>query len=191
MGFFETGHFSFGQYDFDKFYAEVATNIPQGTGPEVHVINNGTEPTPAGTPSLDQESDLDFEVAIPIIYPQGTILYQLGNTPPANSSKHYDVFDDFLDALAGPFCNDHDAAGKGRVCNEFKPPNVLSVSYAGAEKPYLARFYKVSYARYIVCSQTQNRRRRRKLTQSVCAAPMHRVDEIGSPGHLRLFWKRR
>ena len=50
------------------------SNIPQGTHPTLDSVDGATAPNPVA--EAGAESDLDFELAYPIIYPQGTVLFQ-------------------------------------------------------------------------------------------------------------------
>lgn len=94
------------------------------------------------------ESDLDFELSFPIIYPQGITLYQADDAYYANSSSSggYGIFNTFLDAIDGSYCTycaygecgddpaldpiypDPRPGGfKGRLeCGVYKPVSVLS-----------------------------------------------------------------
>ena len=95
LGIFESGD-TYDQADLNSFFAEYATNIPQGTGPKVNEIDGAVAPVPAS--SAGGESLLDFCVAYPIIYPQGTTLFQ---TDDANQGQKVGFFQDFLDAIDG------------------------------------------------------------------------------------------
>lgn len=143
MGIFETVDNVYSQDDLDQFYSEAPANVPKGTGPKINLINNATAPYPSSQAGV--ESDLDFEMAIPIIYPQKSTLYQVSYLPPKNSSQYYDVFNDFLDAFSGPYCQDDGDSGSGKDCNELAPPAVISISWGSAEDPSQTQFNQVRF----------------------------------------------
>ncbi|KAL6864652.1 subtilisin-like protein [Trichoderma novae-zelandiae] len=137
LGIFETED-TYAQQDLTLFWENFATNIPSSTGPKVDGIDGATAPT---SPSrAGGESDLDFEIAIPIIYPQTTVLYQA-------AVKNDDIFNTFLDAIDGTYCTFSDDGETGddptvdgttrnEQCGAFKPTNVISFSYGTAEADY-------------------------------------------------------
>lgn len=49
--------------------------VPVGTGPELRSVDGATAPIPIIF-QAGPESDLDFEISYPILYPQGTKLFQ-------------------------------------------------------------------------------------------------------------------
>ena len=125
MGIFESLGDVYAQEDLDQFFQLAAPEIPQGTGPQLDLINGATAPN-----SQDEaggESDLDFQIAYPIIYPQGTVLFQVSD------NTQSDIFNDFLDAIDGPFCNSDDEKTPGNMCGTFDPTSVISISYGGDE----------------------------------------------------------
>ncbi|RFU77057.1 peptidase s8 s53, subtilisin kexin sedolisin [Trichoderma arundinaceum] len=137
LGIFETED-TYAQQDLTQFWKSFATNIPSNTGPKVDGIDGATAPTSPG--NAGGESDLDFEIAIPIIYPQTTVLYQA-------AIKNDDIFNTFLDAIDGSYCtfSDHGETGddptidgttRNEQCGAFKPTNVISFSYGTAEADY-------------------------------------------------------
>ncbi|KAK5995211.1 Tripeptidyl-peptidase sed1 [Cladobotryum mycophilum] len=128
----------YSQIDLDSFYSQYARNIPAGTGPKVNAIDGATAPTTPSNAGI--ESDLDFEMAIPIIYPQKTELFQ-------TYTNGHGIFNRFLDAVDGAYCTSSaygetgdDPGVDGRINNEqcgtFKPSNVISFSYGAAEADY-------------------------------------------------------
>ncbi|EXV06545.1 peptidase S53 family protein [Metarhizium robertsii] len=141
LGIFETEGDVYSQEDLNQFYAAAAPGIPKGTGPIIHLINGATAPNPPS--SAGTESDLDFEIAIPIIYPQKTSLYQIQYPGNAGYKNFNYIFNDFLDAFSGPYCHDNGDEGSGKECNDLTPPNVLSVSWGDSEDPSLVSFHKV------------------------------------------------
>jgi tripeptidyl-peptidase-1 len=89
MGIFEADD-AYAQEDLDAFWANIYPAIPQGTGPKLDSIDGGVAPVAQVNAGL--ESSLDFQVAYPLLWPQETILYQVGLTATFNS---------FFDALDG------------------------------------------------------------------------------------------
>lgn len=78
------------------------SHIPSGTGPTIHGIDGGAIPalTAAGP-----ESDLDFQVSYPLIYPQGTILFQSDDQFYESNYTYQGFLNTFLDALDGSYCS--------------------------------------------------------------------------------------
>lgn len=145
LGIFETED-TYAQQDLTSFWKAFATNIPSNTGPKVDAIDGATAPTSVG--NAGGESDLDFEIAIPIIYPQTTVLYQA-------AVKNDDIFNTFLDAIDGSYCTFSDDGETGddptvdgttrnEMCGTFKPTNVISFSYGTAEADYPTYYLEVS-----------------------------------------------
>ncbi|OAA74179.1 alkaline serine protease AorO [Cordyceps fumosorosea ARSEF 2679] len=117
----------YAQEDLDQFFAAMTPSIPKGTGPIVHNLNGANAPANPG--ESGGESTLDFDMAIPIIYPQKTSLYQMGDVGKDN-------FDTFVDAFVGPYCKDNGDDGNSQIeCNDLKQPNAVSISWGGTEDP--------------------------------------------------------
>ncbi|KAK2603824.1 hypothetical protein QQS21_004026 [Conoideocrella luteorostrata] len=138
MGIFELQEDVYSQDDLDDFFSNYATNIPGGTGPKIDLIDGAHAPVDQS--SAGGESDLDFEIAIPIIYPQETELYE-------TVARNQDIFNTFLDAVDGSYCtsSSHGETGDDPVvdgktpnemCGTFTPANVISFSYGTAEADY-------------------------------------------------------
>lgn len=89
MGIFEC-YDAYDQPDLDAFWASYYPAIKKGTGPKLASIDGGQ--APVAQVNAGEESILDFEIAYPLLWPQGTVLYQIGLTSTFNS---------FLDALDG------------------------------------------------------------------------------------------
>ncbi|KAH9219932.1 protease S8 tripeptidyl peptidase I [Leptodontidium sp. 2 PMI_412] len=138
MGIFEAGDV-YSQADLDMFFKDHYPAIPKKTAPKKQLINGAITPVVQSEAGL--ESDLDFQVAYPLLWPQQTVLYQLGDESSFNT---------FLDALDGSYCKYEAFGQKGddpnfdptypneayagrRMCGRFKPTNVISVSYGGSE----------------------------------------------------------
>lgn len=127
MGIFETIGDVYSQEDLDLFFKSAAPWIPQGTGPNLDLINGATAPNPPET--AGGESNLDFDMAYPIVYPQTTTLFQV------DSQDFSDAFGDWLAAIDSDYCpidpywNNHD------MCGTYDPTNVFSISYGSYEDP--------------------------------------------------------
>lgn len=100
MGIFEEGDY-YAQEDLNLFFANFTPNIPQGTHPTPAFIDGAEAPVPVA--DAGGESDLDFELAYPLLYPQDIMLYQTDDyfyaTNPNSTSTG--GFNTFLDALDG------------------------------------------------------------------------------------------
>nr|POE79437.1 tripeptidyl-peptidase sed1 [Quercus suber] len=126
LGIFEDLGDVYSQTDLNLFFATLAPQIPQGTHPKLDSIDGAVAPNPVT--SAGAESDLDFQISYPIIYPQGSILFQTDD-PVYEANYTFEGFlNNFLDAIDG-------AGGyKGqKQCGVYKPTNVVSISYGGAE----------------------------------------------------------
>ena len=76
MGMFETQSDAYSQEDFDQFYREMKlVDIPQGFGPKTVSVNGGIAPAPQQQAGV--ESDLDMQIAQPLIFPQTITNYQV------------------------------------------------------------------------------------------------------------------
>lgn len=127
-----------------------SSKIPIGTSPTLKGVDGASAPAPVE--SAGAESDLDFQIAYPIIWPQNTILFQ---TDDANYEANYTYegfLNNFLDAIDGSYCtfSDYGITGntvddpsypdpaangyKGSLqCGVYEPTNVISISYGGDE----------------------------------------------------------
>lgn len=74
LGIFESIADVYDQTDLNSFFASLAPQIPNNTAPTLDSVDGATAPDPL--PESGAESLLDFSLAYPIIYPQGTILFQ-------------------------------------------------------------------------------------------------------------------
>lgn len=147
MGLYESDDEYHRQSDLDIFYSKYAKNIPKGTGPKIDLIDwNGKKPNADGAVG---EAALDFDMAIPIIYPQGTELYQSHDN--FDGYQQLGIFNQWLDAIDGSYCtySSHGQTGDDPVvdgttpnemCGTFKPTNVISVSYGLAEASWPAKY---------------------------------------------------
>lgn len=91
------------------------------------------------------ESDLDFQIAYPIIWPQNTVLFQSDDPVYQANYTFRGFLNTFLDAIDGSYCDEispldpsypDPAPGgyKGKLmCGVYKPTSVISISYGSAE----------------------------------------------------------
>jgi len=106
MGIFEEGDF-YSQEDLDLFFANFTPQIPQGTHPKPAFIDGAQAPVPVS--QAGGESDLDFELAYPILWPQCTVLYQTDDinyaTGVIQTSGGFNTFLDALDGVSSQNCH--------------------------------------------------------------------------------------
>ena len=111
LGIFEEGDFlSF--TDLSQFLTTFESGrIPSSTKPKIEGVDGGTAPSSQAGPGA--ESDLDFQISIPIIFPQGTVLFQTDDFPYATGQQagNNGAFNTFLDAIDGSYCT-FDAFGE-------------------------------------------------------------------------------
>lgn len=119
------------------------SEIPEGTHPVHHLINGAK--APADLVEAGPESDLDFQVSYPLIWPQNSVLFQTDDPVYQENYNFTGFLNNFLDAIDGSYCSEdepHDppypnpAKGgyKGqKQCGVYKPTNVISISYGAAE----------------------------------------------------------
>ena len=102
-----------------------AQSIPQGTGPKLEAIDGATAPDPVLEAGV--ESDLDFQVSYPLIYPQGAVLFQTDD-PVYEADYVYEGFlNNFLDALDGSYCSTVDSLDP-----PYPDPSNATGAYKGA-----------------------------------------------------------
>ncbi|KAJ3473869.1 hypothetical protein NLG97_g10094 [Lecanicillium saksenae] len=126
IGIWESGD-TFDQEDLDLFWKNYAKNVPAGTTPKLALINGAT--APVRQQDGGGESLLDFQIAYPIIQPQGAVLFQ--NAFLRNDFSQ--VFADYLSAIDQSFCKTDPNYNKVLMCGKYEPTNVLSISYGDAE----------------------------------------------------------
>ncbi|ATY65820.1 alkaline serine protease [Cordyceps militaris] len=133
LGIFETENDYFNQADLNEFISIADQNITTAPKPVQYLINGAT---------VDQiranaggESNLDFQMAVPIIYPQQTALYQIQYPKYGLGDFNY-IFAQFQDALTGSYCADNEDQGSGTDCNQYPVPSVFSVSWGSTEPVY-------------------------------------------------------
>ncbi|KAF4625803.1 hypothetical protein G7Y89_g12366 [Cudoniella acicularis] len=162
LGIFEEGDFYNGG-DLDQFFQTYETRIPVGTRPVSAFIDGAV----SDGNGFGGESDLDFELAYPIVYPQNITLYQTDDSYWANNFVFGSsgLFNTFLDALDGSYCTysafgetgddpnldpkypDPNGYNGTLQCGVYKPTNVISISYGFQESDlpyyYQQRFLKL------------------------------------------------
>lgn len=148
LGIFEEGDF-YAAEDLIEFFATFAPYIPPTTHPILEGIDGGFAPSVyAGG-----ESDLDFQISYPLIYPQNSVLFQTDDIFYATGIEGGGGFlNTFLDAIDGSYCT-YSAYGEtgnadidpkypdpillgyeGQLqCGVYKPTNVISISYGEQE----------------------------------------------------------
>ncbi|KAJ3559780.1 hypothetical protein NPX13_g9488 [Xylaria arbuscula] len=161
LGIFEDLDDHYSKEDLDVFFKTLYPdlNVPTGTYPEERLIDGaiGSIETPSPfAPEVGLESSLDFDSAWPLIWPQGTVLYQTDDEYYESNYTFNGFWNNFLDAIDGSYCN-YAAFGEKGNCNEpdcqdpsypdnnpggytgklqcgvYKPTNVISISYGGGE----------------------------------------------------------
>lgn len=140
MGIYESLGDVYSQEDLNNFFKNFAPWIPQGTGPNLDLINGATAPNPPE--SAGGESNLDFDMAYPIIYPQTTTLFQVA------TDAYYNIFGDWLSAIDSDYCALDPLYNKHKMCGTFEPTNVVSISYGGPEDPTHPQDAHVSFFSY-------------------------------------------
>lgn len=148
LGIFEEGDF-YAEEDLALFFATLAPNIPITTMPKLEGIDGGFAPSA----EAGGESDLDFQISYPIIYPQNSILFQTDDIFYATGIEGGGGFlNTFFDAIDGSYCTysafgetgdasidpvypDPIPAGyEGKLqCGVYKPTHVISISYGEQE----------------------------------------------------------
>jgi len=148
LGIFEEGDF-YAPEDLALFFLTFAPYIPVYTAPKLEGVDGGFAPSLyAGG-----ESDLDFQISYPLIYPQNSILFQTDDIFYASGLEGGGGFlNTFLDAIDGSYCT-YSAYGEtgnspidpvypdpnilgyqGKLqCGVYKPTNVISISYGEQE----------------------------------------------------------
>jgi tripeptidyl-peptidase-1 len=102
LGIFEDIGETFAQSTLNYFFKGFAQYVPTGTKPVIAGIDGGEKlypvtPTEAGF----SETDLDLEAAIPLIYPQGVILFQTDDKNYELNYTYDGFFNNFYDAIDG------------------------------------------------------------------------------------------
>ena len=99
-GFFEQGDY-YSQADLDLQFKYYATRVPVGTEPIRKLIDGAEVPVPADSPLNTGESDIDLQIAMPLIYPTIPTVYQVDDQNYAPKEVARDnLFNTFLDAVS-------------------------------------------------------------------------------------------
>lgn len=143
---------SYNNDDLNLFFANFTPNIPQGTQPVLKSIDGGK--APVNQSQAGGESNLDIELALPIIFPQKLWVYQVDDINYATGVLPSNGFGNtFLDALDGSYCTytAYNETGddptldptypdtlpggynKTKQCGVYRPANVISISYGEQE----------------------------------------------------------
>ncbi|KAI0198831.1 peptidase S8/S53 domain-containing protein [Astrocystis sublimbata] len=159
MGIFQSLGQHYTQQDLDTFFWAFTDNIPNGTFPELLSVNGGEGPT-SNLNRAGAESNLDFQMAYGLIWPQEPALFQVDDEwyqqSQTTSSEYAGFFNNFWNAIDGSYCtseaygekgnceraeckdpsypNPHEGGYKGELnCGVYNATNVISISYSGAE----------------------------------------------------------
>lgn len=104
IGIFEEGD-AYAEKDLDQFFANYTPYIPPGTYPMPLFIDGAEAPKPVA--EAGGESDMDFQVVYPIVYPQTVNLFQTDDAwysgPESNALGYFDTFLDAIDGVSHPF----------------------------------------------------------------------------------------
>ncbi|TVY71195.1 Tripeptidyl-peptidase sed1 [Lachnellula suecica] len=158
LGIYEYGD-TYAQGDLDLFFTNNFPQIPNGTAPNLRSVDGAQ--APAQLDSAGSESNLDFQLAFPIVYPQGTELFQVDDAPLTRGSPLVGLFNNLLDAIDGSYCTYSYMGETGNdpgydnsypdnlpggytgqlMCGVYQPTNVISVSY-GLEEATLSAAYQ-------------------------------------------------
>jgi tripeptidyl-peptidase-1 len=174
LGLFEGLNDHYSKECLDTFFSALHPEIPNGTYPEERLIDGAigaVEDIPGFNVSDDGgESDLDFEAAWPLIWPQKMVLFQTDDqyyevNQSSAGSPYYGYWNTFFDAIDGSYCtysaynetgdctdpdcldpvypNPNPGGYKGGLqCGVYKPTNVISISYSGGESDLPASYLK-------------------------------------------------
>ncbi|KAK3386302.1 peptidase S8/S53 domain-containing protein [Sordaria brevicollis] len=108
LGIFESLNDHYVKEDLDAYFSSIYPKIPNGTYPIERLIDGAIGA--ARTPSeYGTESNLDFQAAWPLIWPQKTVLYQTDDQyyEKNQTDKHTPFkgfWNTFFDALDGSYC---------------------------------------------------------------------------------------
>ncbi|KAK6088557.1 Pro-kumamolisin [Seiridium cupressi] len=174
LGIFESLDDHYSKEDLDTFFATLYPYIPQGTYPEERLVDGAigaVEDVPGYTQEdAGVESDLDFEAAWPLIWPQKTVLFQTDDeyyeiNQTEAGTPYFGFYNTFFDAIDGSYCTysaynetgdctdpacldpvypDPNPGGyTGQLqCGVYEPTNVITISYGGGEADLPAYYLK-------------------------------------------------
>ncbi|UNI14693.1 Tripeptidyl-peptidase I [Purpureocillium takamizusanense] len=146
LGIFELEGEFYVQSDMDRYVKRFAPYVPQNFTPVVYEID-GTPGVSTDINKAGGECMLDFEMAVPLIYPQSTVMYMV----PGSGGNRTGIWNPFLDAMDSSYCNrtSHgytgdtpkiDGSRSRQDCGTVAPTNVISISYGLTEPWYPARY---------------------------------------------------
>lgn len=164
LGIFESLDDHYSKYDLDVFFSTIYPYIPNGTYPIEKLIDGAVgsiEDAGIDEAGAGVESDLDFMSAWPLIWPQGTVLFQTDDqyyeiNQSSVTTPYLGFYNTFFDALDGSYCtysaygetgdctaaecldpiypDPNEGGYKGNLqCGVYEPTNVISISYGGGE----------------------------------------------------------
>lgn len=109
--------------DLDIFFENYAPGIPQGTRPRNLSIDLAAwfyDDVDNEYTEFSDEADLDIQVAWPIIYPQNITIFQVDDIYYNFYSSTTGLFNTFLDAIDGSYCNSS-AYGETGDSSQYDP----------------------------------------------------------------------
>ncbi|KAL1595200.1 hypothetical protein SLS60_009888 [Paraconiothyrium brasiliense] len=122
---------AYAQEDLDLFFSNFTPYIDNGTAPILKSINGGV--APVDVLHAGSEADMDLELAIPLVYPQEVVAYQVDDDYwAAKQVNEGGMFNTFLDAIDGSYCT-YEAYGETGDNPDFDPvyPNDNEGGYKG------------------------------------------------------------
>lgn len=127
LGIFEEGDF-YAAEDLVEFFATFAPYIPLTTKPKLEGVDGGFAPSVyAGG-----ESDLDFQISYPLIYPQNSVLFQTDDIFYAEGLEGGGGFlNTFLDAIDGSYCTYSAYGETGDASIDPVYPDPILLGYEG------------------------------------------------------------
>ncbi|KAK3319647.1 alkaline serine protease [Cercophora scortea] len=169
LGIFESLNDHYSKDDLDGYFSKIYPKIPNGTYP-IEKLIDGAVGAAQTNDEVGAESDLDFQAAWPLIWPQKTVLFQTDDqyyeiNQTTLTTPYLGFWNTFFDALDGSYCHfsafgetgnckkpecldpvypDPNPGGyKGQLqCGVYKPTNVISISYGGGEADLPAYYSK-------------------------------------------------
>ncbi|KAK4161699.1 putative protease [Cladorrhinum sp. PSN259] len=165
LGIFQSLTQHYNQKDMNNYWKYVAPWIPNGTHPELRAINGAYGPIER-IDLAGEEANLDFQVAIPLIWPQKTVLFQTDDEwyqqdQTRSDTRYTGFFNTFFDALDGSYCelsafnetgnclsdscrdpeypnpnSESHGYQSTLMCGDHQPTNVISISYSGFESAW-------------------------------------------------------
>ncbi|KAK0625146.1 alkaline serine protease [Bombardia bombarda] len=160
LGVFESLNDHYSKEDLDAYWSNVYPKIPNGTYP-IEKLIDGAIGAAQTADEVGPESNLDFQSAWPLIWPQKAVLFQTDDqyieiNQTELNTPFLGFWNTFFDALDGSYCTysafgetgnckkaecldpiypDNNPGGyTGKLqCGVYKPTNVISISYGGGE----------------------------------------------------------